>query len=68
MMSGLAGLQVGNSKVKKYEKAIEEGELLVMVDIAKARIDEISQIIISNNINKLKIRLLLYFFLLHSFF
>lgn len=45
MMSGLAGLQVGNSKVKKYEEAIENGELLVMVDIAKERIDEISEII-----------------------
>ncbi|WP_349431332.1 DUF1269 domain-containing protein [Methylomarinum sp. Ch1-1] len=45
MMSGLAGLQVGNSKVKKYEEAIEQGELLVMVDIAKERIEEISKII-----------------------
>ena len=45
MMSGLAGLQVGNSKVKKYAEAIEQGELLVMVDIAKERIEEISQLI-----------------------
>jgi hypothetical protein len=45
MMSGLAGLQVGNSKVKKYEEAIERGELLVMVDISKERIDAISQLI-----------------------
>lgn len=49
MMSGLAGLQVGNSKVKQYEKAIESGELLVMVDIPKERIDEISQIIIKHH-------------------
>ncbi len=45
IMSGLAGLQVGNSKVKKYEEAIERGEMLVMVDIAKERIDEISKTI-----------------------
>jgi hypothetical protein len=45
MMSGLAGLQVGNSKVKQYEEAIERGELLVMVDIPKERIDAISQLI-----------------------
>ena len=45
IMSGLAGLQVGNSKVKKYEEAIEKGEMLVMVDIAKERIDEISKVI-----------------------
>lgn len=27
-MNGLAGLQVGNSRVKQYEDAIERGELL----------------------------------------
>ncbi len=51
MMSGLAGLQVGNSKVKKYEKAIEKGELLVMVDIAKERIDDMSKIIVKHHSN-----------------
>ncbi|EIC29958.1 MULTISPECIES: hypothetical protein [Methylomicrobium] len=45
MMSGLAGLQVGNSKVKKYEEAIERGELLVMVDIPKGSIEAISKLI-----------------------
>lgn len=45
MMSGLAGLQVGNSKVKDYADAIERGELLVMVDVPKERIDAISQLI-----------------------
>ncbi|MGR8953065.1 MAG: DUF1269 domain-containing protein [Gammaproteobacteria bacterium] len=45
IMSGLAGLQVGNSRVKKYEEAIERGELLIMLDIPKERIDAISQLI-----------------------
>lgn len=45
MMSGLAGLQVGNSRVKDYSAAIERGEFLVMIDIAKTRIDAISQLI-----------------------
>jgi len=45
MMSGLAGLGVGNSKVKKYVEAIERGEILVMVDIPKDRIETISQLI-----------------------
>lgn len=49
MMSGLAGLQVGNSRVKQYEDAIERGELLVMVDIPKERIDAISQLIIKHH-------------------
>jgi len=41
----LAGLQVGNSRAKEYEDAIERGELLVMVDIPKERIEAISQLI-----------------------
>ena len=45
IMSGLAGLQVGNSRVKQYEDAIERGELLVMADIPKERIDAISKLI-----------------------
>ncbi len=49
--SGLAGLQVGNSRVKKYEGAIEKGELLVMIDIAKERIDEISNVIVKHHTN-----------------
>jgi len=51
MMSGLAGFQVGNSKVKKYEEAIEKEEFLVMLDIAKERIDEISKIIVKHHPN-----------------
>jgi len=43
LMSGLAGLQVGNSKVRKYEQAIEKGELLVMVDLAKDRIEQVTE-------------------------
>ena len=47
--SGLAGLQIGNSRVKQYEEAIEEGGLLVMVDISKERIDEISKGIVEHH-------------------
>lgn len=45
MMGGLAGLQVGNSKVKQYADAIEAGALLVMLDIPKERIEAMSQLI-----------------------
>jgi hypothetical protein len=45
MMSGLSGLQVGNSRVRDYADAIERGEFLVMIDIAKERIDAIRQLI-----------------------
>jgi len=49
MASGLAGLQIGNSRVKQYADAIEEGSLLVMVDISKERIDEISKSIVKHH-------------------
>ncbi len=49
MASGLAGLQVGNSRVKDYAEAIENGELLVMVDVLKERIDAISQAVIKHH-------------------
>ena len=51
MMSGLSGLQVGNSKVKQYQEAIEKGELLVMVDLPKERIDDISKVIVKHHPN-----------------
>lgn len=43
MMSGLAGLQVGNSRVKDYADAIESGQFLVMIDIEKERIESLRQ-------------------------
>lgn len=49
IMSGLIGLQVGNSKVKQYADAIEAGELLVMLDTPKERIEAISQLIIKHH-------------------
>ena len=51
MMSGLSGLQVGNSKVKQYQEAIEKGGLLVMVDLPKERIDDISKVIVKHHPN-----------------
>lgn len=45
MMSGLSGLSVGNSRVKEYADAIERGEFLILIDIAKERIDTIRQLI-----------------------
>ena len=50
-MSGLSGLQVGNSKVKQYQEAIEKGGLLVMVDLPKERIDDISKVIVKHHPN-----------------
>ncbi len=45
LMGGLAGMNSGNSRLKKFEEAIEQGEFLVLVDVPKDRIDAISQAI-----------------------
>ena len=44
-VSGMIGTSVPNSRIKDYEKAIEAGELLVMVDAPKDQVDEISTMI-----------------------
>lgn len=50
-VSGMIGLDVNNSSIQQFEKAIEAGELLLMVDIPKARVDEISEMIHSHHPN-----------------
>ena len=49
IMSGLVGLEVGNSHVKQYSEAIENGAFLVMIDIPTERIDTISQLIVKHH-------------------
>jgi len=44
-MGGLAGMNSGNSRLRQFEQAIEQGELLVLVDIPRDRIDAIRQLI-----------------------
>lgn len=48
-VSGMIGLSVGNTRVKQFEKEIEEGQLLMMVDVPKARVDEITKLIRSHH-------------------
>ncbi|ADE15215.1 conserved hypothetical protein [Nitrosococcus halophilus Nc 4] len=43
--SSMIGSDVPNSRIKKFEKAIEEGELLMIVDVPKARVDEIDELV-----------------------
>lgn len=49
LASGLSGMNSANSKLKKFEQAIEEGELLVLLDIPKDRIEAITQLIIKHH-------------------
>ena len=44
-MSGMIGVDVPNSQIDKFETAINEGEILMMVDIDKERIAEIEELV-----------------------
>lgn len=48
-LGGMVGLNVGNTRLKPYEDAVEKGKMLVLLDIPKSRIDEITQMILKHN-------------------
>lgn len=43
--SGMIGISLHNSQLKRFESSIEEGQLLLIVDVPKNRIDEITQLV-----------------------
>ncbi|MFA5016757.1 MAG: DUF1269 domain-containing protein [Methylobacter sp.] len=49
LMGGLAGMNSGNSRLRQFEEAIERGELLVLIDIPKDRIEAIRKLIIKHH-------------------
>ena len=49
LAGGLAGMNSGNSKLKQFEKAIESGEFLILVDTPRSRIDDIKRSIIKHH-------------------
>ncbi|MGD8630252.1 MAG: DUF1269 domain-containing protein [Gammaproteobacteria bacterium] len=48
-MSGMIGVSVPSSRLKEFESAIEEGNLLMMVDVPKARLEEITELVKSHH-------------------
>ncbi len=48
-VSSMIGVSVPNSQLGKFEKAIEAGELLMMVDVPKARMDAVVELIKSHH-------------------
>jgi hypothetical protein len=40
-LGGMVGMNIGNTRLKRFENAIEGGELLVMVDVPMARVEEV---------------------------
>jgi hypothetical protein len=49
LMGGLVGMNSGNSRLKRFEQAIEEGELLVLLDIPRDQIETITRLIIKHH-------------------
>ncbi|NNJ95444.1 MAG: DUF1269 domain-containing protein [Halobacteria archaeon] len=44
-MSSMIGISAPSSRLTEFEKAIEEGNLLMMVDVPKPRVDEITTLV-----------------------
>jgi hypothetical protein len=42
-------MNVGNTKLKQFEEAIEKGELLVLIDIPRERIEDIKKKILKHH-------------------
>lgn len=40
-LGGMVGMNVGNTRLKRFEQAVESGQLLVLVDVPQARVEEI---------------------------
>ncbi len=44
-MGGMIGVDVDNSQVKQFKSAIEEGKVLVMVDVPKDRVEDVETLV-----------------------
>lgn len=44
-VSGMIGVSLHNSKLKRFEPAIEDGQLLLIIDVPKGRVAEISELV-----------------------
>lgn len=42
-LGGMVGLNVGSTRLKAFEQAIERGELLVIVDVPRDQVDEVTE-------------------------
>ena len=44
-ISGMIGISAPSTRLKEFEDAIEKGSLLMMADVPKGRVDEITQLV-----------------------
>lgn len=45
----MIGIGIPSTRLKRFESAIEKGELLMMVDVGKDRVDEIEELVKSHH-------------------
>lgn len=43
--SGMVGMNIGNTRLKRFENAVEQGQLLLMIDVPRNRVEEIKEIV-----------------------
>lgn len=48
-LGGMVGMNLGNTRLKQFEDAIERGQLLMMVDVPPARVEKITESIKSHH-------------------
>jgi len=44
-LGGMIGMDVGNTHIKQFEEAIQGGQLLILVDVPKDRVDDIQNLV-----------------------
>ena len=48
-VAGMIGVDVRNTQIDRFESALEKGEILVMVDVPKERVDVIEELVHSHH-------------------
>ncbi|MCX8049449.1 MAG: DUF1269 domain-containing protein [Methylohalobius sp.] len=49
LASSLIGISIPSEEVRKYEQAIERGELMMLIDVPKSRAQEITELILKHH-------------------
>lgn len=45
LLSSMVGISLGSSRLKKFEDAINQGKFLMLIDVARTRVDEIEEMV-----------------------
>jgi hypothetical protein len=44
-LGGMVGMNIGSTRLRQFEEAIEGGQFLMMIDVPKDRVEEITEMI-----------------------